>query len=124
MLTGDSIDVHEAHALGMVSKVFPNETLSEQTLEFAQRIAAVPTMAALLVKEAVNQTMDAQGFNTALSACVSPFTSSTTPTGPPSPTASGGSQPRSMVCPTGKTLPKSNRRPRPHPAAADRAIRR
>ncbi|MCY3635314.1 MAG: enoyl-CoA hydratase [bacterium] len=69
LLTGDSIDVHEAHAMGMVSKVFPNETLSEQTLEFAQRIAAVPTMAALLVKEAVNQTMDAQGFNTALSAC-------------------------------------------------------
>ncbi len=47
MLTGDSIDVHEAHALGMVSKVFPEAELGERTLEFARRIAQVPTMAAL-----------------------------------------------------------------------------
>jgi len=69
MLTGDSIDIHEAHALGMVSKVFPNDELPERTLEFARRIAALPTMTALLIKESVNQTMDNMGFHNALNAC-------------------------------------------------------
>jgi enoyl-CoA hydratase len=69
MLTGDSIDVQEAHALGMVSKVFPADELAERTLEFARRIAQVPTMAALMIKESVNQTQDNQGFFTSLNAC-------------------------------------------------------
>jgi enoyl-CoA hydratase len=69
MLTGDSIDVHEAHALGMVSKVFPAAELNERTLEFARRIAKVPTMTALLIKESVNQTQDNQGFYNSLNAC-------------------------------------------------------
>ncbi len=69
MLTGDSIDVHEAHALGMVSKVFPAAELNERTLEFARRIAQVPTMAALMIKESVNQTQDNQGFYTSLNVC-------------------------------------------------------
>src|SRR5215470_5845910 len=37
MLTGDAIDVDEAHRLGMVSKIFPVDELSERTLEFARR---------------------------------------------------------------------------------------
>jgi enoyl-CoA hydratase len=69
MLTGDSMSVDEAHALGMVSKVFPAEELALRTLEFAQRIAAVPTMTALLIKESVNQTQDNQGFYNSLNAC-------------------------------------------------------
>jgi len=69
MLTGDTLDVHEAHALGMVSKVFPEAELAEKTLDFARRIAKVPTMSALLIKEAVNQTVDNMGFHNALNAC-------------------------------------------------------
>jgi enoyl-CoA hydratase len=69
MLTGDSMDAHEAYALGMVSKVFPVEQLGDQTLEFARRIAKLPTMAALLIKESVNQTQDNMGFQNALHAC-------------------------------------------------------
>ncbi|MDT5129695.1 MAG: enoyl-CoA hydratase [Mycobacterium sp.] len=69
MLTGDSLSVDEAHQLGMVSKVFPADELADRTLEFARRIAKVPTMAALLIKESVNQTMDNQGFYNALNAC-------------------------------------------------------
>jgi enoyl-CoA hydratase len=68
LLTGDSIDADEAHRLGMVSKVFPLEELDERTLAFARRIAQVPTMASLLVKESVNQSVDAMGFTTALDA--------------------------------------------------------
>jgi enoyl-CoA hydratase len=69
LLTGDSIDVHEAHQLGMVSKVFPAGELSEQTLAFARRIAKTTTMAALLIKESVNQSVDNMGFYNALNAC-------------------------------------------------------
>jgi enoyl-CoA hydratase len=69
MLTGDALTVDEAYALGMVSKVFPEDELAEKTLEFARRIAKVPTMAALLVKDSVNQTMDNQGFYNSLNAC-------------------------------------------------------
>jgi enoyl-CoA hydratase len=69
MLTGDSIDVEEAHRLGMVSKVFARSDLDEQTLAFARRIAKIPTMAALLIKESVNQSVDSMGFYNALNSC-------------------------------------------------------
>ena len=69
LLTGDSVDADEAHRLGMVSKVFPADELADRTLEFAQRIAQLPTMTSLLIKEAVNQTVDNMGFYNALNAC-------------------------------------------------------
>jgi enoyl-CoA hydratase len=69
MLTGDSLSVEEAHELGMVSKIFPLDDLGERTLEFARRIAQLPTMAALLIKESVNQTVDNMGFYNGLQAC-------------------------------------------------------
>jgi enoyl-CoA hydratase len=71
LLTGDSLSADEAQRLGMVAKLFPLAKLSERTLEFARRIARVPTMAALLIKEAVNQTQDQQGFTNALQSCFS-----------------------------------------------------
>ncbi len=71
MLTGDAIDVHEAQRLGMVSKVFPTDELADKTLEFARRIAQLPTVTALLIKESVNQTQDNMGFYNALNACFS-----------------------------------------------------
>ncbi len=69
LLTGGSIGAVEAHSLGMVSKVFSSAELSDRTIEFARRIAKVPTMPALLIKESVNQTVDAMGFSSALDAC-------------------------------------------------------
>ena len=69
LLTGDSINAHEAHALGMVSKIFPDDQIGDRTLDFARRIAQLPTMTALLIKEAVNQTVDNMGFSNALNAC-------------------------------------------------------
>ena len=69
MLTGDSLSVDEAHAMGMVAKVFPSDELGERTVEFARRIAEMPTMTALLIKESVNQTQDNMGFYNSLNAC-------------------------------------------------------
>jgi enoyl-CoA hydratase len=68
LLTGDSISAQEAHRLGMVSKVFGKERLVEDTLAFAERIARMPSAAALMIKEAVNQTQDNQGFYNSLQA--------------------------------------------------------
>jgi enoyl-CoA hydratase len=69
LLTGDALDADDAFALGMVSKVFPPEELADRTLELARRIAQLPTMTALLIKEAVNQSVDNMGFYNALNAC-------------------------------------------------------
>jgi len=69
LLTGDAIDADEAHRLGMISKIFPADQLQEQTIAFAERIAEQPTMSALLIKEAVNQSQDNMGFYNALNAC-------------------------------------------------------
>ncbi|HUA31489.1 MAG TPA: enoyl-CoA hydratase, partial [Streptosporangiaceae bacterium] len=69
LLTGDSIDADEAYRLGMVSKIFPAADLEERTLRFARRIAALPTMTALLIKDSVNQTVDNMGFYNSLNAC-------------------------------------------------------
>jgi enoyl-CoA hydratase len=71
MLTGDAIDAVEAHRLGMVTKIFAPEDLDEKTVEFAQRIAELPSMTSLLVKESVNQTVDQMGFSNALAATFS-----------------------------------------------------
>ena len=71
LLTGDSMTAEEAYQLGMVSKIFPLEKISELTDEWALRIARLPTMTALLVKESVNQTVDMMGFTNALNAAFS-----------------------------------------------------
>jgi enoyl-CoA hydratase len=69
LLTGDALGADEAHALGMISKVFPVGELEDRTIEFARRIAELPTMTSLLIKEAVNQSVDNMGFYNALNAC-------------------------------------------------------
>ena len=69
LLTGDSLGAEEAHSLGMVTKVFPVDDLPERTLEFAQRISALPSVTSLLIKESVNQSVDNMGFYNALQAC-------------------------------------------------------
>jgi enoyl-CoA hydratase len=69
LLTGDSLDADEAHRLGMVSKIFPRDQLEDSTVAFARRIATLPTMASLLIKESVNQSVDNMGFHNALNAC-------------------------------------------------------
>ncbi|KOS55247.1 enoyl-CoA hydratase [Rhodococcus rhodochrous] len=66
LLTGDSIDADEGYRLGMVSKIFPKDQIDEMTVEFANRIASRPTMAALMVKDSVNDAVDQMGFSNSL----------------------------------------------------------
>jgi enoyl-CoA hydratase len=71
LLTGDSVPADEAYRLGMLSRVFPAGRLDEDTVTFARRIAKVPTAAALMIKESVNQAQDNQGFYNSLQAAFS-----------------------------------------------------
>ena len=71
MLTGGEVGIEEAKQIGMVSQIFPIDELAERTLDYAREIAKRPTMTALMIKEAVNQTQDNMGFHNALQACFS-----------------------------------------------------
>ena len=61
LFTADWVSAQDAFRLGMVNHVVPREQLSEFTLEIAKRIALKPSFALKLSKEAVNQTLEAQG---------------------------------------------------------------
>jgi enoyl-CoA hydratase len=69
LMTGDALSAEEACRLGMVTKIFKRERLAEDTLAFARRIAARPSVTSLLIKESVNQAVDNMGFYNALNAC-------------------------------------------------------
>lgn len=71
LLLGETMDVEEAHRIGMVNRVVAPERLEEETLLYAQAIAKRPTMTALMIKESVNQTLDNQGFFNSLQAAFS-----------------------------------------------------
>jgi len=61
LLTGDPIGAEEARQLGMVNKVVPRADLPEAALAMARKIAAQPSFATKMAKQAVNGAQDAQG---------------------------------------------------------------
>jgi enoyl-CoA hydratase len=56
------IDAEEAQALGLVNRVFPKHDLQAATLEYAERIARNDPFQLRMMKMAVNQVQDGQGF--------------------------------------------------------------
>ena len=66
LFTGAALSAEECRQLGMVNHVVPCEELEDFTLKLAQRIASRPGMGLKLAKQAVNQSLDAQGQWTAL----------------------------------------------------------
>jgi enoyl-CoA hydratase len=71
LLTGDAIDAAEAERLGMLTQVVPRSELAETTMQLAQRIAALPSVTSLLIKESVNQAVDQMGFFNSLQSAFS-----------------------------------------------------
>jgi enoyl-CoA hydratase len=65
LLTGDTIDAHEAWRLGMVNKVVPRDELSTATLEMAAKVALVPPITAERIKDSINQTFELMGKRSA-----------------------------------------------------------
>jgi enoyl-CoA hydratase/carnithine racemase len=68
LFTGRAITAEEARAVGMVNRVVPLADLESATRELATQIAAQPAWALRMAKRAVNQTLDVQGFTTAVQA--------------------------------------------------------
>jgi len=54
ILTGDKIDAKEAKASGLVSKIFPEETLVDEAVKTAEKIAEQSPIAVMIAKECVN----------------------------------------------------------------------
>jgi enoyl-CoA hydratase len=68
LFTGAAFSARECHRLGMVNHVVAREELESFTLDLAERIAARPSIGLMLAKQAVNQSLDAQGQWTAVNA--------------------------------------------------------
>ena len=61
LFTADVWSAEEAHRLGMVNHVVPRAELSSFVMKLAERIAAKPSFALKLTKEAVNRSVDVMG---------------------------------------------------------------
>jgi enoyl-CoA hydratase len=57
-LTGRHMDAHEAERAGLVARVFPQESLLEETLKVARGIATKSLPAAMMVKESINRAFE------------------------------------------------------------------
>lgn len=68
LFTGRAMTADEARAVGMVNRVVPRAELDSATRELAATIAAQHDFALRMAKRAVNQTLDVQGFTTAVQA--------------------------------------------------------
>ena len=66
LFTAQSFTAEEAEQLGMVNRVVPLDDLVDETMALAAQIAEMHPFALAQAKRAVNQTMDVQGFYTAL----------------------------------------------------------
>jgi enoyl-CoA hydratase/carnithine racemase len=64
--TGDTIDAQEAHRIGLVNHLYPPDRLEAETLKFAKRMSMVALSCLQTNKRAINQTMVAMGFRSAM----------------------------------------------------------
>ncbi len=71
LFTGAEMNAREAAQLGMVNHVVPRERLEDFTLDLAKRIAERPSFGLTLAKQAVNQSLEAQGVWTSVQAAFS-----------------------------------------------------
>jgi len=62
------IDAEEAHNLGLVNRVVPRSNLESETLAYAHRIAENDPFQLRMIKMAVNQVQDTQGFHAHITA--------------------------------------------------------
>jgi enoyl-CoA hydratase len=66
LMTGDLIDAHEAHRIGLVNRVVPRDRLDDEVDALADRLARVPPDVMAPTKMMLNRAMDAAGFAAAV----------------------------------------------------------
>lgn len=71
LFTGEPISAADAHRLGMVNHVVPDDGVSAFALQIAEKIAEQPAFGLRLAKSSVNQSLDAQGQSSALESAFS-----------------------------------------------------
>jgi enoyl-CoA hydratase len=71
LFTADNWSAQEAHRLGMVNQIVPRADLQAEVMKLALRIAAKPAFALQMTKQAINQTMDIMGQQSAVDAAFS-----------------------------------------------------
>lgn len=64
LLSGDAIDAQTALRIGLVSKVFPEDELSKETLRYAARFKHIPANQLALNKLLINQAFENMGLRT------------------------------------------------------------
>ncbi|MFE6888569.1 enoyl-CoA hydratase/isomerase family protein [Streptomyces sp. NPDC057694] len=58
MFFGDAVPAADAHALGLVNRVVPDDDLAKTARDWAERLATGPTRALALTKQLVNASLD------------------------------------------------------------------
>lgn len=66
IFTGDTIGAEEALRMGLVNRVFPKDRLDEEVGKIARRMALIAADCLMWNKRALNNTMEAMGFQTAM----------------------------------------------------------
>jgi enoyl-CoA hydratase/carnithine racemase len=66
LYTGDMIDAEEAHRIGMVNRVVPDEALEEQTFKLARRMAAISIEGLQTTKASINRGSEIAGIRQAI----------------------------------------------------------
>ena len=62
LLTGDTVDAHEAARIGLVNRVVPHDNLMAECEKVAKKICLLPQLGVKLTKESVNRAMEEMGF--------------------------------------------------------------
>ena len=68
LYTGRRLSAQEAHQIGLVNRLVPDQELEASALALAQQIAGAPAFTLKLLKNSIHRALDMQGFRTALNA--------------------------------------------------------
>ena len=68
LFLGERITAERAYQMGMVNKVVSSNKLEEETMEIANKIADIPSLAITLTKQSINHIQDLQGHRTGMDA--------------------------------------------------------
>ncbi len=58
-MLGEALDAEEAHRVGLVNKVVPDEKLEEETSALAGQLAGLPTLALARIKQTLHKSFEA-----------------------------------------------------------------